>query len=77
MGPNSAWLRQEWYQSQSEVVFADMAIRVGRGAGRRRPVANAEVLGMLQRVEARMDVMERRQPTDPEDINEPEIEEAK
>ena len=60
----------------SEVVFADMAIRVGRGAGRRRPVANAEVLGMLQRVEARMDAMERRQPRDPEDISEPELEEA-
>ena len=37
---------------------ADMAIQVGRGAGRWRPVANAEVLGMLQRVEARMDAME-------------------
>ena len=59
-----------------EVVFADMAIRVGRGAGRRRLVANAEVLGMLQRVEARMDAMDRRQPRDPEDISEPETEEA-
>ena len=28
-----------------------MAIRVGRGASRRRLVANVEVLGMLQRVE--------------------------
>ena len=54
----------------------DMAIRVGRGAGRRRPVANAEVLGMLQRVEARMDAMERRQPRDMQDISEPETEEA-
>ena len=53
-----------------------MAIRVGRGAGRRRPVANVEVLGLLQRVEARMDAIERRQPRDPEDISEPEIEEA-
>ena len=44
----------------SEVVFADMAIRVGRGAGKRRPVANTKVLGMLQRVEARIDAMERR-----------------
>ena len=55
---------------------ADMAIRVGRGAGRRRLVTNVEVLGMLQRVEARMDAMERRQPRDPEDISEPETEEA-
>lgn len=31
---------------------------------------------MLQRVEARIDAMERRQPRDPEDINEPETEEA-
>ena len=54
-----------------------MAIRVGRGAGRRRPVANAEVLGILQRFEARMDAMERRHPRDPEDISEPELEEAK
>ena len=53
-----------------------MAIRVGRGAGRRRHVANAEVLGMLQRVDARMDAMERRQARDPEDISEPETEEA-
>ena len=53
-----------------------MEIRVGRGAGRRRLVANVEVLGMLQRVEARMDVIERRQPRDPEDISELETEEA-
>ena len=53
-----------------------MAIRVGRGAGRRRPVANAEVLGMLQRVKARLDAMEQRQTRDPEDINEPETEEV-
>ena len=55
-----------------------MAIRVGRGAGRRRgrTVANAEVLGILQRFEARMDVMERRQPRDPKDISEPELEEV-
>ena len=53
-----------------------MAIRVVRGAGRRRPIANAKVLGKLQRVEARMDAMEQRQPRDPEDISEPETEEA-
>ena len=53
-----------------------MAIRFGRGAGRRRPIANAKVLGMLQRVKARMDAIERRQPRDPEDISEPEIEET-
>ena len=53
-----------------------MAIRVGRGAGRRRPIFNTKVLGMLQRVEARMDAMERRQPRDPEDISEPETEDA-
>ena len=47
-------------ESLFEVAFVDMAIRVGRGVGRRRPVANAEVLGMLQRVEARMDAMECR-----------------
>ena len=56
-------------------MFADMEIRVGRGAGRRRPVANAEVL-MLQRFEARIDAMEQRQPRDLEDISEPETEEA-
>ena len=60
-----------------EVVFDDMEIWVGRGVGRRRPVANAEVLGMLQRVEARMDVIEWRQTRDLEDISEPETEEAK
>ena len=53
-----------------------MAIRIGRGAGRRIPVANAEVLEILQRFEAKMDAMEQRQPKDPEDISEPEIEEA-
>ena len=53
-----------------------MAVRVGRGVGRRRPIANAEVLGMLQRVEARMDAMERRQTGDPEDTSEPETEAA-
>ena len=31
---------------------------------------------MLQRVEARMDAMERRQPRDPEDISEPKTEET-
>ena len=40
----------------------DMAVRIGRGAGRRRPVANAEVLEILQRFEARVDVVERRRP---------------
>ena len=66
----------------SECVFElflqriNMAIRVGRGAGRRRPVTNAEVLETLQRVQARMDAIERRQPRDPEDINEPELEEV-
>ena len=54
-----------------------MAIRLGRGAGRRRPVANAEVLEVLQRVEAKMDAVEWRQTRDPEDISEPETEEAK
>ena len=53
-----------------------MAIRVSRGAGRRRPIANEEVLGMLQRVEARVDAMERRQTRDPKDISEPKTEEA-
>ena len=54
-----------------------MEIQVGIGDGRRRGehVANAEVLGILQRFEAKMDAMEQRQPTDPEDINEPELEE--
>ena len=55
---------------------ADMAIRIGRVAGRRRLVANAEVLEVLQRVKARMDAVERRQTRDPEDIIEPETEEA-
>ena len=54
----------------------NMAIRVGRGAGRRRPISNAEVLETLQRFKARMDAIERRQPRDPEDIREPKIEEA-
>ena len=54
-----------WYQSYCFELFSqrtDMAIRVGRGAGRRRggPVSNVEVLGILQRFEARMDAMERR-----------------
>ena len=53
-----------------------MEIRVGRGAGRRRPVANAEVLEILQRFEARVDAMERRHTGDPEDISKPETEEA-
>ena len=54
-----------------------MAIRIGRGVGRRRPVANTEVLEILQRFEAKVDVMERRQTRDPEDISEPETEAAK
>ena len=65
-----------WYQSGKFELFADMAIRLGRRAGRRRPVANAKVLEVLQRVEARMDAVERRQTRDPEDISEPGIEEA-
>ena len=38
----------------------DMEIRIGRGASRRRHVANTEVLEILQRFEARVDAVERR-----------------
>ena len=54
-----------------------MAVRVARGAGRRRgrPVSNAEVLETLQRVQARLDAMELGHPRNPEDVSEPEPEE--
>ena len=54
-----------------------MAVRVARGASRRRgrPVANAKVLETLQRFQARLDAMELGHPRDPEDISEPETKE--
>ena len=62
---------------------SNMAYRVGRGggAGRRRgrPVANAEVMEVMQQMQARLEEMEMKNQRDADagDVSEPEIESAK
>jgi len=50
-----------------------MAYRIGRGGrGGRRPIANAEVLRLMQRLEASLDVIEGDRQRDPDDASEDE-----
>jgi len=68
-------LEKQGYQlrSQSDLLCQVMAYRIGRGGrGGRRPVANAEVLRLMQRLEARLDVIEGDKQRDLDDASEDE-----
>ena len=65
--------RRTWYRlrSQSDLSCQVMAYQVGRrGRGGRRAIANAEVMRLMQRLEARMDVIEGDRQRDPNDVSE-------